>query len=184
MSKYLDFDGLSHFWDKTKIYVDDKTNIPIDTTFSTTSSNPIANKAVASLANTLGYETGIWDESTEAWHVHDGDNDNVLQYFPYSPKGTYETAGCYCTVTASLEKVEGWQYVYYTLPKCAVEGASTTALDAENVLYDVWIETRDDGTGSVNNVVAFKRRDDWGMSRGADGTANATVNFTLRYKYK
>lgn len=184
MSKYLDFDGLSYFWDKTKTYIDDKTDIPIDTTFSVTSSNPIANKAVASLANTLGYETGIWDESKEAWYVHADNNNNILKYFPYQAKGTYETAGCYCTISVALEKVEGWQTVYYTLPKFAVAGASTTAYDSSNVLYDVWIETRDDGVGSTNNVIAFKRRDNNGMVRGADGTANSVLNVTLTYKYK
>lgn len=58
MNKYLDFDGLSYFWDKAKEYSNNK----IDQSYNHESKNAQSGKAVAEVIDTVGHRT-LWFNS-------------------------------------------------------------------------------------------------------------------------
>lgn len=196
--KFVDLEGLSYFWDKAKEYTANTVNpkfetleqqinniptIIVDEEFNIESSNPIANKAVAKLAKTLDYETGIFGVGDEAWWVHADNNDNILLYFPYSIEGTYEKAGDFCTITAKVEKVENWKTIYYSLPMAAVASASTVVTAADGIVYNIWTTTQNYG-GTDHSVVALERQDGSNMTRQGDDDPTSFIEFTLKYKYR
>lgn len=135
------------------------------------------------LNTTLNYETGVFEQSGEVWWVNT--TSDPLQYKPYRIlNGTYETIGSYCTITAKVEKVEGWVDIYVSLPFTPLETASTTAVDNEGIIYNIITTTQSDDNNVAHPVVGISRQDRKGMERGDNDHPNSYIEFTLKYKYR
>lgn len=135
------------------------------------------------LDTTLHHEVGVFEQTGELWWVNT--TTDPLQYRPYRIlNGTYETIGSYCTITAKVEKVEGWVDIFISLPFIPLETASTTAIDNEGIVYNITTTTQKDKNQTTHHVVGISRQDRKGMERGDNNHPNSYVEFTLRYKYR
>lgn len=131
----------------------------------------------------LGYETGVFGVNDEVWWVNTNENINQLKYHPYSIVGSYETLGDYCTITATVEKVEDWQVIYITIPFAPTEYAETTIVNVDNLSYKINTDIQE-YEGDTYPVVKIGRSNNANMTRGDDSDPNSYITFTLKYKYK
>lgn len=158
----------------------------IDSYFNTNSGNPVQNRIVAnefdhvhdliaSLSNSLMYETGKWNGGN-AWYT---EVENYGSYRPYSSSGTYEKIGCYCTLNATVEKVEGWQDIYYNLP---VASYDETIIEIKETVNSTDITYTISTCYNGNQPVIKIHCNNGAMERG-NGYSD-TLTFTIKYRYK